>query len=205
MAFLANSLLMCLPWLLFRITKKKFGKAIGYTSLITFWLCFEYIHLHDWGLSWPWLTLGNVFAIHPSWIQWYEYTGTSGGSLWVMIVNIFLFLHVKNNFTSGARSYKNLLIGFILLILPIGLSSITAVHKPIPGVEHNIVIVQPNIDPYEKISEGSFDAQLQKFIQLSESEVDANTALLVWPETALYTSGGIEEDKMKENPQEYFK
>jgi len=50
-AFLANSLLMCFPWVLFRITKKKLGKPIGYTSLIAFWLCFEYIHLHDWGLS----------------------------------------------------------------------------------------------------------------------------------------------------------
>jgi len=157
--------------------------------------------LHDWGLSWPWLTLGNVFATHPSWIQWYEYTGTSGGSLWVMIVNIFLFLHVKNNFTRvGPRSYKNLVIAFILLILPIGLSSITAVHKQLTDPGYNTVIVQPNIDPYEKISEGSFDSQLQKFIQLSESKVDANTALLVWPETALYTRNGIEEDKMKENP-----
>jgi len=201
-AFLANSLLMCFPWVLFRITKKKLGKPIGYTSLIAFWLCFEYIHLHDWGLSWPWLTLGNVFATHPSWIQWYEYTGTSGGSLWIMIVNIFLFLHVRRNFISGGtRSYKNLVIAFILLILPIGLSSITAVHKTTIAPQHNIVIVQPNIDPYEKIAEGTFDAQLKKIIMTSESAIDENTALVVWPETALYTANGIEENKMKENPQ----
>ncbi|MBP6231951.1 MAG: apolipoprotein N-acyltransferase, partial [Chitinophagaceae bacterium] len=54
-AFLANSLLMCLPWLGFKIAKKWLGEKIGYISLIAFWMCFEYIHLQDWGLSWPWL------------------------------------------------------------------------------------------------------------------------------------------------------
>ena len=29
------------------------------------------------------LTLGNAFAGHPEWVQWYEYTGTSGGTLWI--------------------------------------------------------------------------------------------------------------------------
>jgi apolipoprotein N-acyltransferase len=71
-AFFANSLIMCLPWLGFRIVKKRLGEKIGYISLIAFWMCFEYIHLQDWGLSWPWLTLGNAFATHPQWVQWYE-------------------------------------------------------------------------------------------------------------------------------------
>ena len=97
-AFFANSLIMCLPWLGFKIAKKRLGEKIGYVSLIAFWMCFEYIHLQDWGLSWPWLTLGNAFATHPEWVQWYEYTGTSGGTLWIMLVNILLFLHLKNNF-----------------------------------------------------------------------------------------------------------
>ena len=162
-------------------------------------MCFEYIHLQDWGLSWPWLTLGNVFATHTEWIQWYEYTGTSGGSLWIMLVNIFLFLHVKNNLNSQVRkTYKNLLIAILLLILPVAFSLMSSIHKTMPS-QKNIVVVQPNIDPYEKISTGTFEAQLQKLIHLSESEIDNNTALLVWPETALYTPNGIEEDKMKEN------
>ena len=83
-------------------------------------MCFEYIHLQDWGLSWPWLTLGNAFATHPQWVQWYEFTGTSGGSLWIMLVNILLFLHVKNNFTRArAKSYRNIIAGISLLVLPI--------------------------------------------------------------------------------------
>src|SRR5689334_20734869 len=35
-AFVANSLLMCLPWIGFRSVKKWFGNKIGYASLIAF-------------------------------------------------------------------------------------------------------------------------------------------------------------------------
>jgi apolipoprotein N-acyltransferase len=199
-AFLANSLLMCFPWLGFSIVKKKMGEKIGYVSLVAFWMCFEFIHLHDWGLSWPWLTLGNVFATHPEWIQWYEYTGTSGGTLWVLLVNVFLFLHVKNNFSRAtAKQYKYLITGVALLVLPILLSRVNGFQKKVGPRTENIVVVQPNIDPYEKIATGTFEEQLQKLIRLSEKEIDNNTALVLWPETALYTGNGIEEDKMKEN------
>src|SRR5687768_11366006 len=79
-AFLANSLIMCLPWLGYRISKKWLGENWSYVVLVAFWMTFEFIHLQDWGLSWPWLTLGNVFSTQTEWIQWYEYTGTSGGT-----------------------------------------------------------------------------------------------------------------------------
>lgn len=94
-AFLANSFLMCLPWIGYRSVKHRFGDKIGYISLLVFWMSFEYIHLHDWGLSWPWLTLGNVFATRTEWIQWYEFTGSSGGTLWVLLMNIFYSFTLK--------------------------------------------------------------------------------------------------------------
>lgn len=205
-AFLANSLLMCLPWLGFKIAKKWLGEIPGYISLIAFWMCFEYIHLQDWGLSWPWLTLGNAFAMHPEWVQWYEYTGTSGGSFWILIVNIFLFRHVKNNFNrESSKTYKNLVAGILILTVPVAISILVFTQIDsrtlLPEIKSNIVVVQPNIDPYEKVSDvaGSFEGQLQKLIAISESKVDDNTALIVWPETALYMSNGIDEGNMKNN------
>jgi apolipoprotein N-acyltransferase len=205
-AFLANSLLMCFPWLGFKVAKKWLGERIGYIALIAFWMCFEYIHLQDWGLSWPWLTLGNTFATHPEWVQWYEYTGTSGGTFWILLVNVFLFLHVKNNFNKQTpKNYKNLLAGIVLLIIPLVISiypqyAPMRLAPPPPGND-NIVIAQPNIDPYEKVSNmtGSFEGQLQQLISLSEQQVDDNTALIIWPETALYMGNGIEETEMKNN------
>ncbi len=200
-AFLANSLLMCFPWLGYKIVKKRLGEKTGYVSLIAFWMCFEYIHLQDWGLSWPWLTLGNAFATHPQWVQWYEYTGTSGGTLWILLVNILLFLHVKNNFNrQTAKTYRNLFIALVALIFPIVYSMLFKItDKGRFYGPPNIVVVQPNIDPYEKVSEatGSFEAQLNKLITTSEKEIDNNTALVVWPETALYSAGGLNENEMQ--------
>jgi apolipoprotein N-acyltransferase len=208
-AFLANSFIMCLPWLGYKIVKKRLGEKIGYGSLIVFWMCFEYIHLQDWGLSWPWLTLGNVFATHPQWIQWYEYTGTSGGTLWVLVINIFLFRHLRGNMNQQiAKSYKNLSVAIAFLLLPIVTSMIiNSLQKEKRGNEKisNIVIVQPNIDPYEKVSDaaGSFESQLQQLISTSEKQIDGNTALLVWPETALYMGNGFNEAELQQK-QNYF-
>lgn len=199
-AFLANSLLMCFPWLGYKIVKQKWGERRGYLSLIAFWMCFEYIHLQDWGLSWPWLTLGNVFATHPQWVQWYEYTGTSGGTLWVLLVNILLFLHLKTNLLSKQGKIYNYLLGALaLLIVPVLISFLVASRTILPEQKANVVVVQPNIDPYEKIYSGTFDAQLQKLISLSEKEIDENTALVVWPETAMYMdNGGISEEELQQ-------
>lgn len=201
-AFLANSLLMCFPWLGYTLVKKRLGQKTGLAALVAFWMCFEYIHLTDWGLSWPWLTLGNVFAEHPNWVQWYSFTGTSGGSLWIWLVNVLLFLYLKEtSIRVQGRSYRYLGMGIAALFGPFFISMFTPLSGNTTAGSGNVVVVQPNIDPYEKVSDvtGSFEAQLRKLISLSESNIDAQTKLLIWPETALYMGQGISEDGMKAN------
>ena len=199
-AFIANSLLMCLPWLGFHWVRARAGDRLGYLSLIAFWLSFEYLHLQNWGLSWPWLTLGNVFAARPTWIQWYCFTGTSGGSLWILVINILLFRlfwdwRAKRYHFRGTAAV--LLCPFFLSLAAHYFAGPTVMASP--NGENNVVIVQPNIDPYEKISTGTIDAQLQKLLRLSASAVDTNTLLLVWPETAVYSEYGFLEDSLRQN------
>jgi apolipoprotein N-acyltransferase len=209
LAIFVNSLLMCIPLMGFRFIKKKLGTLIGYTSFIIFWMSFEYLHLQDWGLSWPWLTLGNVFAGRINWIQWYEYTGTSGGTLWVLLVNVMLFQLLQTRSTKQdvrGTMYDVRISSLVLisatLVLPI-IASLLIANNRTSDIQHptskNIVVIQPNIDPYEKLSTGTFDAQLQKLIRLSESKIDSNTTLLVWPETALYSPNGFDEVNLKQN------
>jgi apolipoprotein N-acyltransferase len=204
LAVLLNPLLMCIPWIGFYNMKKRFGPRVGYISLVLFWLSFEYIHL-NWELSWPWLTLGNVFAMHPGWVQWYEYTGVSGGTLWILMINlgIFQLIHgrASEKNAGSPRPFSSPHLIWILadLILPF-LFSWLIIHAPdgqtgkSPAM--NIVIVQPNIDPWdEKFVAGKEEAQLQKLISLSESEIDSDTRLVVWPETAVPVA--VNEDSMK--------
>jgi len=205
MAILINSALMLLPWLAFRVFRNKYGRMMGYISFICFWLCFEYLHLQDWGLSWPWLTLGNVFASCPEWVQWYEYTGTSGGSLWILVVNILNYEAIRNLSISGWRNKKAQQFFFStigLLILPTLLSlqiRKNYAQKEISGNKQEVVIIQPNTDPYEKIGGAQFDRLLGEMISLSRKATDSSTRLLIWPETALYTNSGLDESRLKES------
>ena len=200
-AWLANSLLMCIPWMLYWITKKRLSRAAGYLLLITAWMGFEYLHLQDWGLSWPWLTLGNVFAMHPDWVYWYSFTGTAGGSGWIWAVNVLLFHHLlRNNFSIVPQRYKWGALAFTLLITPILIS--TQRLRPLSRTsdrQQEIVIVQPNVDPYQKIAEGTTSFQIDKLIQLSKESITDSTRLLVWPETALYSPYGFDETSLSEN------
>jgi apolipoprotein N-acyltransferase len=207
MAIVTNSLLMCIPWMGYNYIHRKLGALWAYPSFIVFWMSFEYLHLQDWGLSWPWLTLGNVFAARTEWVQWYEYTGTSGGTLWVLLINVLLFNLIRNCLIENGWNKKKSIIALVVLFtVPIILSFIlnplntksfiTDNSKP---VKTNIVIVQPNIDPYEKVATGTFEMQLQKLIRLSESKIDSNTTLLIWPETALYSPNGFDEANLKSN------
>ena len=207
-AFLANSLIMCLPWLLFYVTKKSFGNRIGYSSLIVYWLAFEFIH-HNWELTWPWLTLGNAFATHSDWVQWYEYSGTTGGSLWVLITNIIAYSLFKTYRKEGRtnRYYVTLASWIAFLAVPVIFSRILltverkTVVAAIPTATKNVVIVQPNIDPYTEKFSGSVEEQIQRLIVLSEKLIDNNTSLVVWPETAIPVSAN--EADMKANS--YYK
>lgn len=59
------------------------------------------------------------------------------------------------------------------------------------------MVVQPNVDPYKEKFSGSIDEQVQKLIHLSEQMIDEQTALVVWPETAIPAQ--VWEDQIKEN------
>ncbi len=208
-AIIANSILMTIPWMLFRITKQKLGNTIGYVSLVLYWLTYEYIH-HNWGLSWPWLTLGNAFANLPEWVKWYQFTGTTGGSLWVLVANILIFITAGNqlliapwtkDFEKENAKPQNLsylpkggLIQIIAVVLVIGVPIVwSAMHRnkiDNPGLQNNpnnIVLIQPNIDPYEEKFSAPVPLQIEKLIKLSESQIDSNTRMVVWPETAVPT------------------
>ena len=63
---------------------------------------------------------------------------------------------------------------------------------------NNVVVVQPNIDPYNEKFSGNTTEQIAKLIRLSESRIDTNTRLVVWPETAIAAQVG--EDRLLNNP-----
>ncbi len=193
-AVVLNALLMCLPLMAFRQTKKRFGNRLGYLSLPIYWIAFEQLHLH-WDLTWPWLTLGNGFAAAPQWVQWYEYTGFLGGSVWVWVVNLLVFWAgwgpqgVPFWALNGPRRWR-WGVPMAAIWLPIIVSTTIGRNYQEKGSTAEVVVVQPNFDPYVEKFEGgtkfiSPNEQLTRFLQLSEQHLTPATRLIIWPETAL--------------------
>ena len=198
-AILANSLQMSLVFGLFRLSKKKFSGALPYIFLAVTWIAWERFYF-DAEISWPWLVLGNSFARTTWAIQWYEITGTLGGSLWIWAVNLSIF-GLMTSLSDGSFFYWNnkakaaVFTGIIVLfIAPMFISSSIgskyedSMKQSAENLE--ILIVQPNIDPYNKFQAMTQDQQnalLESQIvpALSDRFADstASPLLVVAPET----------------------
>lgn len=182
---IANSLLMCIPFALSTYVMQRSGLRLGKYAFVLTWISFEYLHL-DWELSWPWLNLGNVFAGMIPWIQWYEFTGTLGGTLWILVVNLLLF-DLLRSFPAFEKRESRLTTAIILTIaIPVGISLFMYFTYQEKGAAHEVVIVQPNIDPYnEKFLVGDPLLHLNKMLEQAESVMTEQTELVLFPETAI--------------------
>lgn len=176
--------LMTLSFWLYKKIARKTKPFIADISLIGFWISYEYLH-QSWDLKFPWMNLGNGFAATPQLIQWYEYTGVYGGTLWVLISNI-LFFRIWMALKTSNKKVKALSIAFLAWILvPISLSVLVYSTYEEEGNPANVVVVQPNIDPYTKYGSFTPEQQLTKLIKLSKEKAQVNTEFFIWPETAL--------------------
>jgi apolipoprotein N-acyltransferase len=190
-AVVLNAALMCLPLMAFRRTKERLGAKIGYLSLPVYWIAFEQLHL-TWDLSWPWLTLGNGFASATSWVQWYEYTGFLGGSVWVWLVNVLVFRALFRPVSAAAQPSPARRWGAAALavLLPMLLSFGISYNFQEKGPAAEVVVIQPNIDPYDAKFPGTpnfipFNEQLTRLMARTEAAITPETRLVLWPETAL--------------------
>jgi apolipoprotein N-acyltransferase len=196
-AFVFNSLFMLMPWMLMHLAEKKLGRSKALWILLSGWLAYEYLHL-NWELSWPWLILGNVFAPAPWLVQWYEYTGHLGGSLWILLINIYLFKLWENR-THPFFTRKVFNHAFVLFVVPVFASYYVISQYKSVGRPLNVVVVQPNIDPYgEKFDGLTPHEQLKQLTSLAESAVDSSSHLICFPETALV--GGVNENEFQFEP-----
>ncbi len=190
---LLNTLFMTLPWVLYRYSRKKLGDPAVYLFVV-FWLTYEFLH-HRWDLSWPWLTLGNGLASAPWLVQWYDITGTLGGSAFVLAMNVLIWKTWKYR----SRSYGVAATGLLVFVWA---SSVFNGWKwnqtVIPDKTVKVAVCQPCYDPWnEKFSRPSSE-MVDEMIALSKKAIDNNTFLLVWPETSITSS--IDTDHPQQHP-----
>jgi apolipoprotein N-acyltransferase len=186
MAFanLCNSLFYAILFWLFYWAKGRLPLRAAHLFLITLWLAFEKLHL-TWDFSWTWLNLGNVFSEKIYWIQWYEYTGTFGGTLWVLGINIWLFSKFKDyRFNEGIPLLlKKIAVPLIAIGLPIAYSLV--LYQKVERIEPTIEVVmhQPNIDPYNSKYKLTNTQFLTEFKTQLKPYLNSNTDYVLSPET----------------------
>lgn len=186
-AFALNSLFMAVFFYVFHLSKKKlFNNQRGHYILIFYWVTFEFLHM-NWDLTWSWLNLGNAFATHPSWIQWYDITGALGGTVWVLAINILIF-QVLNGYKAKQPNSHLMITGSVLVVSLLGpllFSMITYHQYAEKGNPVNVVVVQPNTDPYNEQYALSPDSLVSRYLILAKEKMSENTDYVVLPESAL--------------------
>lgn len=182
-AWVCNSMFMALVWYAFAWLMKYSSERIAVWGLLATWIAFEFGHMR-WDLTWPWLTIGNAFANFPDWVQWYEYSGVLGGSLWVLTVN-YAFMYALKSFTNQPLFRKKAALALGLIIVPVSFSYLRYFTYTESDYTASIVVVQPNIDPYNEKFSTDQQTQLEKLVALGMQKTDAQTDYIICPETAI--------------------
>ena len=192
-AIFHSSWQMLLIWLLFRLAKKKMGGALPYIFLAAMWIAWERLY-YSVDISWPWLTLGGAFARSTRTVQWYEFTGTMGGSLWVWAANLGIYGMIVAASNGLWQRWNGLaracaMLGAILVIAgPVVASKLIweSYEERSEGVV-DVIVGQPNFDPYEKFESLPQAEQtgilLGQFAEALAARPAGKPVLLLAPET----------------------
>lgn len=183
-AVLVTSALMTIPILIYTWLRSRWGRTLGYVALVLIWLTYEFIYNHG-EISWPWLTLGNGFLFDPKWVQWYEYTGVFGGSLWVLLANITGYEAMRTYREKRSIPVRSLSIFTLVIIVPAIVSQIRFHTYKEKGDSYEVVVVQPNIDPYMKFNEIPSIEQTRIQVMEAMRLITTETEYIVCPETSI--------------------
>ncbi|MBU8882717.1 apolipoprotein N-acyltransferase [Kaistella sp. DKR-2] len=201
-----NSLLYSFVFQLYHWYKNAQGTYFGLVFFVAIWMGFEKFHM-SWEFTWPWLNLGNAFADYPKLIQWYDTLGATGGSFWILLINVYAFYTLR--IWEAGRKRKSLIINSAVLVGAIAIPMLISTIKyqnfdeqPIGSV--NVLMLQPDLDPYnEKYSKDSLTI-LNELLTLAEqnspkisqpNQID----YFIGPETSLPGYGSISESGFEQS------
>ncbi len=196
-AVLTNALYMSIIFTVFRLSGKRFGGVVPYLLLAAGWIAWERFYLTSSQISWPWLVFGNAFGRTTTLVQWYEYTGLLGGSLWVWASNLSIFGILSGlssgRYTSWNRRSVAAFAGTALVIFGPVLCSELIYHNYTEKseAEMDVAIAQSNFNPYEKLRSVPQSVQNRQVIDLFQKALKDRGAetypsevlLLMLPET----------------------
>ncbi|MBS1904257.1 MAG: apolipoprotein N-acyltransferase [Bacteroidetes bacterium] len=203
---LVHPIFLVVPVLVYDAFRRRFGRIAALVALPVIWIGFEYWHSTG-DLSFPWLSLYNTQTYNTAFIQFIEFTGSYGLSLVILLVNILVYLLLRqrqfvsppvgealkvSGFRGGVRKWIVAAI-VMLIVLPYsyGLMVLAEGSLPIDNTTQRsitVTIVQPNINPWDKWSTG-IEAVTDSMFRSTRTAIRAagteKPDLVLWPETAI--------------------
>ena len=187
--FFFIALLFAAFFTLFAFVRRQLGNKLGYLAFVCLYLCFEYLLLNMSNITFPILVLGNVlvgiggFGIR--YIQWYEYTGVLGGSLWILACNVLFFILIRNRIKKQKNKISLIATAVAAFVLPLAISLLIYATYKEKKAPVEFVIVQPNYNPYTEKFSVPMNDQRDRMIHLAEAAITDKTDFVLFPETAL--------------------
>lgn len=176
-ATIVSSTLSMIAFMGFHTLSKRASKMLSYTLLVSLWIALEYWYTQS-SLSWPWLLLGNGFSADIWAIQWYEYTGLFGGSLWVLLTNILIYEAWQG------RKRATMVASAAVALIPLLISVVIYISYKEPSAGSiEVTVVQPNIH-FGRPVHPDDDEQRENILQLI-SQGPSTTDFVVLPECSI--------------------
>lgn len=163
----------------YHYTSKRAHRALAYTLLVALWITTESLYNSAEVLTFPWLLLGHGFSSDIWAVQWYEYTGIFGGTLWVLASNVAIFEILRTK-TKSAKVRAALIV-----LLPM-LASIALYFSYTPSERVcEVSVVQPNIPCYDDEREARDVHNTIREVRELNDDVPATSQFVLMPESAL--------------------
>ena len=172
-------------FMLYHYTSKRAPRALAYTILVAVWIATEWAYNSADVMTFPWLLLGHGFS-GDSWaVQWYEYTGIFGGTLWVLASNIAIF-EVLRTRTTTAKVRAGMIV-----VIPVVVSIVLLLtYKPSERTAQ-ISVIQPNVPCYEQERKASGKMNPTGDIIRLIGQVPTSSSFMLLPESALTYIPGV--------------
>ncbi len=186
-------LLIVIPYVLlispYIILKKK-GNRFTLVYFIAAWLSAELIQSH-FQLGSPFYNLGNNLGANAKLIQWYEFTGAAGGTLWILAVNVSLFSLISELKKNKTKWLKNSAIAFSLFLLPAIVSLVTYKTYKEKGSLSEVLIIHPSTDCRDVKYRINIYELMDIYLGIMLPQLTDKTEYVVLPETAITNAGWV--------------
>ncbi|MFQ6604238.1 MAG: apolipoprotein N-acyltransferase [Fidelibacterota bacterium] len=160
------------------------GKSFT-TPLVLFpiyWVSMEW--LRSLGpLGFPWANLALTQSNHHYLIQIIDIAGPGMLALWLLLMNVGLYLMI----TTRKKVYIMSVTSLLILSWTYGFLRLASIEEQEPVRELTIAVTQPNVDPNEKWDRANRDFMFTLMDSLHRAAIAREPDLILWPETALPT------------------